>query len=247
MGLLEYLNDLPTKQEAAGEYGEWLAKIVADSLDDSLVIRDLLIDSEGGRTQIDLVIIRPAGIYVAEVKMFGRARVYGNIGDREWAIYRGGIRRPFYSPVLQNKNHIRYLKKLFGDRNDLPFYSLIIMECERARIEDGGSGDMSGTLICTSWRRVTRGIKLFETERPRVLDMPAMENLRDVILAASRDDKQSRLLHDRQTAEHVEALKNKPVGVCPECGSPLVLRTGRYGEFYGCSAYPDCKYTEKRR
>ncbi|MDO8668914.1 MAG: type I DNA topoisomerase [Candidatus Buchananbacteria bacterium] len=29
---------------------------------------------------------------------------------------------------------------------------------------------------------------------------------------------------------------------CPECGSNLVLRTGRYGEFKGCSNYPKCKY-----
>ncbi|HEY0781200.1 MAG TPA: type I DNA topoisomerase [Thermoanaerobaculia bacterium] len=30
---------------------------------------------------------------------------------------------------------------------------------------------------------------------------------------------------------------------CPDCGSPLVLRFGRYGSFVGCSTYPDCKYT----
>ena len=29
---------------------------------------------------------------------------------------------------------------------------------------------------------------------------------------------------------------------CPECGANLVLRTGRYGEFKGCSNYPKCKY-----
>ena len=31
---------------------------------------------------------------------------------------------------------------------------------------------------------------------------------------------------------------------CPECGSPLLIRLGRYGEFYACSKFPDCKYTE---
>ncbi len=29
---------------------------------------------------------------------------------------------------------------------------------------------------------------------------------------------------------------------CPECGSPLVIRNGRYGEFVACSNYPKCKY-----
>ena len=33
--------------------------------------------------------------------------------------------------------------------------------------------------------------------------------------------------------------------VCPECGSPLVIRKGKYGEFVACSNYPTCKYIKK--
>ena len=29
---------------------------------------------------------------------------------------------------------------------------------------------------------------------------------------------------------------------CPECGNPLVIRKGKYGEFTACSNYPNCKY-----
>ncbi|MDU7692626.1 MAG: type I DNA topoisomerase [Helicobacter sp.] len=32
---------------------------------------------------------------------------------------------------------------------------------------------------------------------------------------------------------------------CPECGSELVVRNGRYGEFTSCSAYPKCKYIKR--
>ena len=32
---------------------------------------------------------------------------------------------------------------------------------------------------------------------------------------------------------------------CPECGSPLVIRKGKYGEFVACSNYPECKYIKK--
>ena len=35
--------------------------------------------------------------------------------------------------------------------------------------------------------------------------------------------------------------------VCPECGSPLVIRKGRYGEFVACSNYPTCKYIKKEK
>ena len=32
---------------------------------------------------------------------------------------------------------------------------------------------------------------------------------------------------------------------CPECGSDLVIRNGRYGKFVACSNYPECKYIKK--
>ncbi len=32
---------------------------------------------------------------------------------------------------------------------------------------------------------------------------------------------------------------------CPKCGSELKIRESDYGKFYGCSAYPNCKYTKK--
>ena len=30
--------------------------------------------------------------------------------------------------------------------------------------------------------------------------------------------------------------------VCPKCGQPLLLRTGKRGRFFGCSGYPECTY-----
>lgn len=30
---------------------------------------------------------------------------------------------------------------------------------------------------------------------------------------------------------------------CPECETKLVLRNGKYGEFYGCKNFPKCRYT----
>jgi DNA topoisomerase-1 len=31
---------------------------------------------------------------------------------------------------------------------------------------------------------------------------------------------------------------------CPDCGQPLHLKWSRHGRFFGCSAYPECKYTK---
>ncbi|GAC1633662.1 MAG: type I DNA topoisomerase [Chloroflexota bacterium] len=32
---------------------------------------------------------------------------------------------------------------------------------------------------------------------------------------------------------------------CPDCGQPLVIKQGRFGEFVSCSNYPDCKYSRQ--
>ncbi len=37
--------------------------------------------------------------------------------------------------------------------------------------------------------------------------------------------------------------QKQPEQVCPVCGSELIRRKGRYGEFYGCSGFPGCRYT----
>ncbi|MGD9970918.1 MAG: type I DNA topoisomerase [Sulfuricurvum sp.] len=38
----------------------------------------------------------------------------------------------------------------------------------------------------------------------------------------------------------------QPLGrQCPQCGSELLLRSGRFGEFIACSGFPKCKYTEQ--
>lgn len=35
--------------------------------------------------------------------------------------------------------------------------------------------------------------------------------------------------------------------MCPKCGGELVERTGKYGEFIGCSNYPKCRFTKELR
>lgn len=46
-----------------------------------------------------------------------------------------------------------------------------------------------------------------------------------------------------QEMEKKEAEKTGET--CPECGSDLVIRQGRYGKFVACSNYPTCKYIKK--
>ena len=57
-----------------------------------------------------------------------------------------------------------------------------------------------------------------------------------------------RLFEPRVKDAFSDMEKKAPVETgenCPECGSALVVRKGRYGEFVACSNYPECKYIKK--
>ncbi|MDE6434393.1 MAG: topoisomerase DNA-binding C4 zinc finger domain-containing protein [Lachnospiraceae bacterium] len=45
---------------------------------------------------------------------------------------------------------------------------------------------------------------------------------------------------ERMAKEPVKA----PQKVCPICGGEMRRRNGRFGEFWGCSEFPACRYTE---
>ncbi|WP_124057360.1 type I DNA topoisomerase [Vaginisenegalia massiliensis] len=40
-------------------------------------------------------------------------------------------------------------------------------------------------------------------------------------------------------------IKDEPAGFdCPECGHEMLIKIGRFGKFYACSNFPDCRHTE---
>ena len=48
------------------------------------------------------------------------------------------------------------------------------------------------------------------------------------------------------TEESASPEKLQEERICPKCGSELKLRSGRFGEFWGCTGYPGCRYTENK-
>jgi len=50
---------------------------------------------------------------------------------------------------------------------------------------------------------------------------------------AQEEGKIEKVSHEEKTDEK-----------CPECGKEIVIKRGRYGKFYACTGFPDCKYTK---
>jgi len=54
----------------------------------------------------------------------------------------------------------------------------------------------------------------------------------------------------KNLAEKTESLSKKDLTeektdeVCDKCGAPMIIKTGRFGRFFACSGYPECKNTK---
>lgn len=76
------------------------------------------------------------------------------------------------------------------------------------------------------------------------LDKIAEENLDNIKLLRDFFDTFEPMVED--AFKNMEKKAAEETGEnCPECGSPLVKRRGKYGEFTACSNYPTCKYVKK--
>ena len=57
-------------------------------------------------------------------------------------------------------------------------------------------------------------------------------------------------VEEENQESHAEEEGKKPPVVadfkCEKCGSDMVLRSGKFGSFYACSRYPECKFTKAR-
>lgn len=48
----------------------------------------------------------------------------------------------------------------------------------------------------------------------------------------------------KEAEKEMEKVKGIPTKErCPKCGSPIVMKKGKFGMFYACSSYPSCDYT----
>ena len=84
----------------------------------------------------------------------------------------------------------------------------------------------------------------YTAEMEDELDKIADEKLDNVKVLRDFYDKFAPLL-DKAFKEMEKTQPQETGETCPECGSPLVIRKSRYGQFVACSNYPECKYIQQ--
>ena len=77
-------------------------------------------------------------------------------------------------------------------------------------------------------------IKFSETDIQKLYDKISLLNI------VSPEVRKQHVLEIQNTIATKRHLIQQ--GICPRCGHSLILRNGKYGNFYGCSNYPNCKF-----
>ena len=216
------------RPETRGKRGENRVKlIIGETIEnEQYVINDLIVSNNGNTTQIDHIVINPRGVFVIETKNYS-GEIYGSENQREWTqvLAYGNVKNKLYNPLKQNATHVYNVKRIVGN---LPIYSLVVFVQNNTYHIDANNVIPLTELkkaLCSGGSVLT--IKQRETE--------------DNGLLASKTE--------ISTKEHVENIRaqqwNVEHGICPRCSGKLVLRNGKYGEFWGCSNYPKCRFIKK--
>ena len=213
----------------AGEF--WVKRELKKLSDEYLVINDIMIKTKDGSThQIDHVVISKYGIFVIETKQYN-GYIKGNDYDKRWLIKNGKKKIYVNNPLHQNYGHVKSLEEILN----LPEEKFISLVCIPSR-----------ATVSVKSNNVTRIYDLIDKITSYKEDIIENSNeLYEIITNLNITDKVERKVHVKNAREiksnKDEELKNK----CPKCGGELIKRNGKYGEFWGCSNFPKCRYIAK--
>ena len=217
------------------------------------ILRNVYIPAgEDRTTEADLLFITVKGIFVVEVKNYA-GYIFGSEKNKNWTVvlYAGKrfeIKRTekhqFYNPIRQNRSHINCLKR-FLDGNYK--YISIVVFTDRSELKSINV-DSEDTYVC-SHSDLSSVIDKCWDKLPDSISEEEAERIYSALLPLTEADEEKRNKHIEQVLEAKESKKYNASGNrCPYCGGMLVLRTARKGpnagsQFYGCSNFPDCRYT----
>lgn len=126
-----------------GKYGEYLTYKYLNKYEKNgceFLFNAYIPKKDDENTEIDVMMISPKGIFVFESKNYS-GWIFGNEKQRMWTQTlpsgRNITKEQFFNPIIQNKTHIKYLRKIVGD--DIPIHSIIVFsercELKKVRVE----------------------------------------------------------------------------------------------------------------
>lgn len=220
-----------------GALGEFKVDVTLNFLgSDYEVLNNVLIKCSSGNTsQIDHIVLSEYGIFVIETKNY-KGWIFGNEKAEYWTQIIYKKRNSFRNPVKQNWAHIYALKNVLAEFPTVRYYPIVVF----AGMATLKSIESSVPVIYSNMLR--RTIKNSSCEK--CISKEDLIGIRALLESIQLNDKGSKKYHVQSVKQNVIEKKVKIENlICPRCNGALKLRKGKYGQFYGCSNYPNCKFT----
>ncbi len=218
----------------------WIGeKVVAALLlrlpkDKYCVLNDVMIQTERRTSQIDHLIVSVFGIFVVELKNY-KGWITGSEYGEKWTQNIYGHKSEFYNPLRQNFGHVKALASVFGIREDLMLPVVVFAGTATIKVKSKQPVIYVGSLV-----------KWIRSHTEELIDADEMNRIAGEISAAKISGISARIEHVGEIHQKVTARgRQAEEGICPLCGGKLVRRSGKYGDFWGCSNYPKCRYVRK--
>jgi restriction system protein len=224
------------KPQIKGWFGEILVhQLLTRRLDQSVyrVVRNVMLPTEDGTTQIDHIVVSRYGIFVIETKNF-KGWIFGSERQAKWTQKIFRVTNGFQNPIHQNCKHIKTLAEL----TDIPepyFKSTIVFLGDATfKTEMPPCVMYAGDLA--KFIRSHAQVIIQDEQVPDIVS--AIGEWAGTVSKVSRSQHVARL---QQKHGAVSAASMAPA--CPKCSQPMLLRTRKNdgGRFWGCSTYPRCR------
>lgn len=204
--------------------------------DEYVTLNNVMFKNGSYSTQIDHLVISIYGIFVIETKNY-KGWIFGNSNRDYWTQNIWGNRYSLYNPIFQNKNHIKFLTRKFSFiREKEQWIYPIVVFLGASKLQ------LSGNCECVLWLKELNSY--IRSHNQVVMTIDDCRYISTLLREENIEDRDERRAHNNNVQSaiyHHEVSVNKRI--CPQCGGRLVFRTGKYGNFYGCSNYPKCRYT----
>jgi len=134
---------------------------------------NLYVPRDNGKTsEIDVVMFHHKGLFVIESKNYS-GWIFGNENNRQWTQtlpngYGESHKERFYNPIMQNKTHIRAIRKYIDDT--IPIYSVVAFS-DKCTLKDV---TVKSNVIVTYYSHLCRDIKYRLSETNNYLMTPEL-------------------------------------------------------------------------
>lgn len=89
------------------------------------ILRNVYVPTANSKTsEIDLLVISKKGILLFECKNYA-GNIYGDAKRNKWIQYLGKKKSYFYNPFMQNRSHVKHLKKYLEKYGDIPMIPMV--------------------------------------------------------------------------------------------------------------------------